>query len=140
MYWSDDSDYFSRIDSDNGSFVDSEEEQYLETEKKLQEELWLWNAYEQDEQFELWEPMEPLAWHELREASEDDVVENCGQGETIRKSGSVPTKRPCFWRLNKNALLFGTSGAIFLGPPGAVVGTMYGMHRDKKKKYVNVYQ
>uniref|UniRef100_A0A7S0BPR5 Uncharacterized protein n=1 Tax=Rhodosorus marinus TaxID=101924 RepID=A0A7S0BPR5_9RHOD len=140
MYWSDDSDYFSRMDSDDGSLIDSEEEQYLLTEKMLQEELWLWKAYEKDGQLELQDPKEREALNQLWEASEDNGVEDCGQGETIRKSDSVRTKRPGFWRLNKNALLFGTSGAIFLGPPGAVVGTMYGIHRDKQKQCLKTYE
>lgn len=129
----DDTDCFSRIDSDDGSLVDSQEENYRETEKKLQEKLWLWEVYEKEG---MWESIEEgKVQHQVWEASEDDGV---ADRERLRKSGSVPSKRPSFWRLNKNALLFGTSGALLLGPPGAVVGTVYGMHRDKKKNYFYV--
>ncbi|KAJ8908743.1 hypothetical protein NDN08_005448 [Rhodosorus marinus] len=72
-------------------------------------------------------------WEEenLKAGVEEDVK---AEKDGFRRSCcSEHGKNPSFWGRNRNALILGTGGALVFGAPGAVVGTLWGLHMDRKK-------
>uniref|UniRef100_A0A7S3E5A8 Uncharacterized protein n=1 Tax=Rhodosorus marinus TaxID=101924 RepID=A0A7S3E5A8_9RHOD len=73
------------------------------------------------------------------EWEEENLKAGVGEDRRAEKDGfrrpccSEHGKNPSFWSRNKNALILGTGGALVFGATGAVVGTVWGVHRDKKK-------